>query len=368
MAANNHAGDFIRAVENQRNQDAKKLIRFLTPGSLLQGLEIANEQDNQDLVIDILTALDHPENQSLSNSSFSRDEDEASGESSSTQPMPTVCRMADSEFDKYAIDLSQPIGVGGFGKVYRATYNKSVDVAVKITQKGQLQEKDFNNLKRECEILSQLHHPNIVALYGGHEDALNFYWFMELLTGGEVFELFTKPEHQSRVGIREARHFFVQMVEAVRFCHHHNVVHRDIKLENVLLRRPLERIEEAEICLVDFGLATFQREPGAPLYDMVGSPYTIAPEILEAKPYSGRRADVWSLGVCLAIMANRYSPFWGDSLVEIFDQIKFKEPRIRPDLSLNLTELIKMMLIKDPYKRPTIDEVSIHPWMWIGRR
>ncbi|KAL7859497.1 hypothetical protein SRHO_G00146440 [Serrasalmus rhombeus] len=136
---------------------------------------------------------------------------------------------------------------------------------------------DRAHIKREIEIISSLSHSNIIQIYEVFESREKIVMVMEYASGGELYENIQK---KGRLTEEEARHFFSQITSAVLYCHKNSVVHRDLKLENVLLDQDLN------VKLADFGLSN-QYQRGHFLETFCGSPLYASPEIINALPYQG---------------------------------------------------------------------------------
>ncbi|KAG4095780.1 kinase-like protein [Neocallimastix lanati (nom. inval.)] len=149
----------------------------------------------------------------------------------------------------------------------------------------------------------------------------------------------------------EARTIFKNILDAIQILHHHNIVHRDIKDENVLIN-----YETKEIQLIDFGSSTFY-EQDKKLSNFVGSYVFAAPEIIQGLTYEGPPQDIWSLGILLYTMIYKNTPF-NDYYEILRGKMKFPS-----GISKECQELILWMTNRDISKRPTIDDVLSHPWI-----
>jgi len=161
-----------------------------------------------------------------------------------------------------------------------------------------------------------------------------------------------------------------QLITAICYCHSNNIVHRDIKAENILIESTrIENIDgkEIELCeirLTDFSSArSFNRSKK--LTKKVGTPYYIAPEVLK-RSYN-EKCDIWSIGVLLFILLCGKPPFWGDSDKEIITNVEKGIPDKRPEewkyISPEAQNLIFEHLLKhDPHKRFSAADAIKHPW------
>lgn len=196
------------------------------------------------------------------------------------------------------------VGRGHYGVVRRGTRKTDgARVAVKtITKKRQVY---IEMMRNEISILSSLEHVNIIRLYDWFEDERQVHLVFELCTGGELFEPIA--DQNFRFTERQAARLVRKILEAVKYCHDRNIVHRDLKPENMLLS---SAGIESELKVIDFGLATHIK-PNEVLTRHVGTPYYIAPEVLE-KRYN-RACDLWSIGVITFTLLCGFPPFWGDT-------------------------------------------------------
>jgi len=244
-------------------------------------------------------------------------------------------------------------------KVVSTTNPKEVAACKSISKRKLLTPADVEDVRREVQILAHLSgHQNIVQLIECYEDAKEIHMVMQLCPGGELFDRIEDAGHFSE---KHAARVMKTMINVVNHCHSMNVIHRDIKPENFLLA---STEEESELVATDFGLSSFFRE-GDKLQEVVGSPYYVAPEVLQQQ--YNKAADVWSCGIVLYILLCGLPPFDGDSNVEIFTQILCSPLDLAsdpwPKVSTAAKELVKGMLQRDPAKRLTVQQVLNHPWM-----
>lgn len=153
----------------------------------------------------------------------------------------------------------------------------------------------------------------------------------------------------------EARRFFQQIIAGVEYCHHHGVVHRDLKPENLLLD------EEHNVKVADFGLSN-SMDDGTFLRTSCGSPNYAAPEVISGYLYAGPEVDVWSCGVILYALLCGSLPFDDESIATLFKKIKGGLYTLPTHLSELSRDIIPRMLVVDPLKRISIEEIRKHPW------
>ena len=156
-----------------------------------------------------------------------------------------------------------------------------------------------------------------MKLYDSFETENHLCFVMELCAGGD---LLSYVRMRKRLSETVAKYFFKQIALAIAYSHKNLVVHRDIKLENLLLD------EEGVLKLCDLGVSSRLETKDTLLNDQCGTPAYMAPEVyLNSKPYSGQAADIWSLGVCLYAMLFGLVPFKGKSMEELRNAVISQE-------------------------------------------
>ena len=247
---------------------------------------------------------------------------------------------------------------GGFSVVREGTpIGGGIKTAVKIIKKNDAGEEDLNLLQREIDIMSKLHHKNIIQLNEVFEDNEAIYLILELVTGGELFDQIVSRGSYSE---RDAAAICKQILEAVHYMHQNGIAHRDLKPENLLVSGP----DNEQIKVTDFGLSKDFGE--ATLSTSCGTPDYVAPEVLRGAPYDNS-VDIWSIGVITYILLCGFPPFYGNSDQEIFEKILKAEYDFPADswdpVSDDAKDFIKGILILNAAKRPTAAEALQHPWM-----
>jgi len=184
------------------------------------------------------------------------------------------------------------------------------------------------------------------------ETQTDIFCIMEYVPNGELFEYIVA---KGRLQEAEARSIFQQIVSGVAYCHLHMVVHRDLKPENLLMDG------EDRIKLADFGLSNTMRD-GKFLKTSCGSPNYAAPEVISGQLYAGPEVDVWSCGVILYAILCGSLPFDDENIRNLFRKIKGGIYTIPSYISKNAQDLIRQMLVVDPMRRITLDQVRSHSW------
>jgi serine/threonine protein kinase len=259
--------------------------------------------------------------------------------------------------DNYKLD--KVLGEGSFA-VVRKGIKKATneEFAIKIIDKTNLESDDQFALQSEVDILSQIDHPNIVKLHEIYDEKTRFNMVMELMTGGELFDRIVEKEHYSE---KEAADTIRPIVDAMRYCHSMGIAHRDLKPENLLYATT---DPNSIIKITDFGLAKVINNEL--MMTACGTPGYVAPEILEGKGYDVA-VDYWSIGVIIYVMLCGFPPFYEDSNEKLFEMIKtgtFEFPSPQWDvISDYAKDLVKKLLVVDPYKRLNADQILKHPWI-----
>ena len=250
------------------------------------------------------------------------------------------------------------IGKGSFGRVYLGLQKLTNRlVAIKCLEKEFIKEDSSKRkIKSEIEILNLVHgHPNIIKLLEVFENSKFVFFVMEYAANNDLLQLLKEKKQLEE---DEARIFFYQIASGVRQCHRKGVVHRDIKLDNIL-------IDENNICKIcDFGVSRKMR-PNELVNEQCGTPAYLAPEIISDKGYKNFSVDIWSLGVLLYCMISGQMPFRADTketLNQLILEAHFEYPiDIIP--SEDLKDLISKMIERDPDRRITIEGIFQHNWL-----
>ena len=269
------------------------------------------------------------------------------------------------------------IGQGAFGKVNLGLNVLSGRVvAIKSFNKKNFDmNSDFiKKIIYETNLMKKLNHKNVTKILEMFEDDKYILIIMEYINGGNLFSFVKKRRKLSE---KISKFLFKQIILGLQHIHSHNIVHRDVKLENILI----DLNNTIKIC--DFGIGRVLSNPNDDLlYDQCGTPMYMAPEILfssKEKGYKGFPIDIWSAGIALYIMLSGTLPFSvkkEDSLLD-FDNnnknkkknlalkqaIMFSEPKKIEKISSNAKNLLHGLLNKDPNKRLTIEQILNHPWL-----
>lgn len=206
---------------------------------------------------------------------------------------------------------------------------------------------------REGALGRLLFHPHICRLYEMVPMTNHYYMLFEYVEGGQLLDYIVS--HGS-LNEKYARKFARGVASALDYCHRNNVVHRDLKIENIMIN------QKGDIKIIDFGLSNLY-SPQSLLKTYCGSLYFAAPELLSAKPYTGPEVDVWSFGVVLYVLVCGKVPFDDPVVSVLHEKIKRGNVEYPSFISRDCVSLLSRMLVVDPTKRATLQEVIQHPWM-----
>uniref|UniRef100_A0A671QP11 Serine/threonine-protein kinase D3-like n=1 Tax=Sinocyclocheilus anshuiensis TaxID=1608454 RepID=A0A671QP11_9TELE len=259
----------------------------------------------------------------------------------------------------YQIFADEVLGSGQFGIVYGGKHRKTGrDVAIKVIDKMRFPTKQESQLRNEVAILQNLHHPGIVNLECMFETPERVFVVMEKLHG-DMLEMILSSE-KSKLPERITKFLVTQILVALRHLHFKNIVHCDLKPENVLLASA-EPFPQVKLC--DFGFARIIGEKSF-RRSVVGTPAYLAPEVLRSKGYN-RSLDMWSVGVIIYVSLSGTFPFNEDE--DINDQIQnaafMYPPTPWKEISAEATDLINNLLQVKMRKRYSVDKTLSHPWL-----
>ncbi|DAZ93133.1 TPA: hypothetical protein N0F65_009709 [Lagenidium giganteum] len=258
------------------------------------------------------------------------------------------------------------LGVGGNGVVKQLSDKRTGQrFAVKVVDASKFKNREA--VVQEVEILrnitNNIKHPHLVQIHKVYEEHEKIYVILQLCSGGELYDRIVQRGKYSEA---DAANIMKQLMSALHALHEHNILHLDIKPENILFDTA---DDDAKIILTDFGLARMVNGTKNPLQEgqsMAGTIGYIAPEVITSHIYSPA-ADVFSAGVILFILLVGYPPFYGDTEVEILLKIARGDYQFHPDdwahVSDNAKDLVTRMLTVRAQDRITIPEIMAHPWI-----
>ena len=262
--------------------------------------------------------------------------------------------------------IKKLLGVGSYGRVFLAQNIYTLEyIAMKEIPKTAEDLLTDSEIMDEIEILKNLDHPDIVRIMEFYNTEENYYIINEYCSGGELFDQINKRFSETQIAV-----MFRQILSGLAYLHSNNIIHRDLKLENILIKEVEKSKETNEdlfvLKIIDFGTAKiFDKTKKAKA--IVGSSYYIAPEVLNKK--YNNECDLWSAGVILYMFIVGHAPFDGKNDKEIMEKVKkgnfLKNEERWIKASNEVKDLINKLLIYEPEKRLTAFEALKHPWFKI---
>lgn len=261
------------------------------------------------------------------------------------------------------------LGQGTFGIVVKAMdlrTDPSLEVAIKLLPRGDIVKSYKTYVKREIENQSRLRHPLIITIKEVFLTPGHLAIAMEYAQGGDLFNYTLGHRPMGRLAEQQARWIFQQLIIGLDYCHSRGIANRDLKLENLLLDRDGHDGTRPLLKICDFGYSKHEMNSSAK--SGVGTPAYMAPEVILAdNHYDGKRADIWSCGIILyAILFGRYP----------FDA---REPRFarkivtanyvvpsHPQVSTECLDILRRVLVADPQRRISMEEIKTHKWFTRG--
>ncbi|KAI0030700.1 kinase-like protein, partial [Vararia minispora EC-137] len=267
--------------------------------------------------------------------------------------------LAGKSVDGGALQLVDVLGSGGFGVVYHATGvakdGSNRQFAVKVVAKRFRKSQRHMQL-RELEFHSRVsEHPSIVTFHRSFSDSQHLFFVFDACLGGDLFTAITEKALYF-YNDRLTKKAFVQIIDAVQFCHSKGIYHRDLKPENILCS-----LDGSRLYLTDFGLAT---ESNVSSTFGIGSSFYMSPECLrkdlKLDSYCPRYSDVWALGMILINMTTGRSPWRSATCSDECFATYLHEPeflRTMLPLSKAACGLVRRILVLNPLSRISLDEM-----------
>ena len=251
------------------------------------------------------------------------------------------------------------LGNGAYGKVrlYRDRNYKELLFAIKTLKKEGIPQYQFNLLKSEVNILSNLDHPNIVKYFGVFEDDYYVHIVMEYLKGYDLYKIISLKKYTG-FDEKDMCEIIQQLLKALSFIHSQNIIHRDIKPENILFAN---KRNYSTLKLIDFGLATYSKKDTK----SVGTPYYMSPEIIDG--HSVPQSDIWSVGIIVYLMLTGKYAFQAKEGENLYEKIKNNEIDMEPlnesECSEEAKDFIVKCLKKNYQERMTTSQCLEHAWI-----
>jgi serine/threonine protein kinase len=274
--------------------------------------------------------------------------------------------------------LEQPLGKGSFGQVYLSRFKDDNTIyATKVYNREKLEGTEaMKYLTDEIVIMNELQHPNIVKFADVKKTKKHFYIVMEFCNGGELEKALEKYQLKYGKPFSEeiVQHLMRQIIDAIKYIHNLNIIHRDIKTENIMVNFENEvdqinlNMMNAKAKLIDFGISCYTKKGLA--YTVLGNPKGMAPMILNAyhnnKHYTqgyDEKADIWSLGsLCYELLLG-HTAFNAESFDELVNKVENGTYNIPTNLSKEVVSFLNGMLQYDPKKRYSANQLANHPFL-----
>lgn len=250
------------------------------------------------------------------------------------------------------------LGKGGFAKCYEMIdLNTNVVYAGKIIPHSRIAKRNQKlKILREVELHKDLKHKHVVEFHSYFEDNENVYIILENCPRKSLVHVLKNRKYLTE---EEVRYYVKQLIEGVKYINKKNIIHRDLKLGNMLLN------ENMNVKIADFGLATRVRHEGEKKMTVCGTPNYIAPEVLQKKGHSFE-ADIWAIGcITYALLVGR-PPFETSTLKETYLRITSNTYTIPSNISLTAKRFITKCLQPQPDQRPSIDEILFDDFFTSG--
>ncbi|XP_071081984.1 serine/threonine-protein kinase Nek4-like [Haliotis cracherodii] len=261
--------------------------------------------------------------------------------------------MSLDEFDKMKV-----VGKGSYGEVWLVRHRKDrKQYVLKKMNLSRASKRERTSAEQEAKLLSKLKHPNIVSYKDSFETREGYlYIAMQYCEGGD---LYTKLKEQKCVLLdeRQVVEWFVQIAMAMQYMHERNILHRDLKTQNIFLTK------SKIIKVGDLGIARVLDSSNDMATTLIGTPYYMSPELFSNKPYN-HKSDVWALGCCVYEMATLKHAFNAKDMNSlVYKILRGKMPAMPKQYCTELTSLIKLMLHQDPDKRPSVNRILRDPYI-----
>ena len=278
------------------------------------------------------------------------------------------------------LTLIKGLGKGAFGEVYLTSKQGSQEkfATKKIDKKYAANPKAKKYIDNEIKILKEIDHPNIIKLYDVKENNQNYYLVMEYCNGGGLSDCLEYHIKQFRKPFSEeiVQYLMKQIVSGLRYLHGKHILHRDIKLDNILVKfdseedRQKKNMLKAKVKIIDFGFARYL-DPKQLAFSTLGSPINMEPGILRklnrmenSRDYGyDEKADIWSLGtICYEMLIGKCT-FDAGSMKELLGKVESGNYLLPTTLSKEAASFLNGMLQYDPKKRLTAERLSCHKFL-----
>ncbi|KAJ4710419.1 Protein kinase [Melia azedarach] len=258
--------------------------------------------------------------------------------------------------------LGDEIGKGAYGRVYKGLDLENGDfVAIKQVSLENIAQEDLNIIMQEIDLLKNLNHKNIVKYLGSLKTKTHLHIVLEYVENGSLANIIKPnkfgPFPESLVAV-----YIAQVLEGLVYLHEQGVIHRDIKGANILTTK------EGLVKLADFGVATKLTEADLNTHSVVGTPYWMAPEVIEMSGVCAA-SDIWSVGCTVIELLTCVPPYYDlQPMPALFRIVQDEHPPIPDSLSPDITDFLRQCFKKDARQRPDAKTLLSHPWIQNCRR
>ncbi|KAG4386675.1 hypothetical protein AAZX31_11G100000 [Glycine max] len=258
--------------------------------------------------------------------------------------------------------LGDEIGKGAYGRVYKGLDLENGDfVAIKQVSLENIAQEDLNIIMQEIDLLKNLNHKNIVKYLGSSKTKSHLHIVLEYVENGSLANIIKPnkfgPFPESLVAV-----YIAQVLEGLVYLHEQGVIHRDIKGANILTTK------EGLVKLADFGVATKLTEADVNTHSVVGTPYWMAPEVIEMAGVCAA-SDIWSVGCTVIELLTCVPPYYDlQPMPALFRIVQDEHPPIPDSLSPDITDFLLQCFKKDARQRPDAKTLLSHPWIQNCRR
>ncbi|KAG0501792.1 hypothetical protein HPP92_001864 [Vanilla planifolia] len=278
----------------------------------------------------------------------------------SRQPATSHFRKSKTLCDKYM--LGDEIGKGAYGRVYKGLDLENGDfVAIKQVSLENIPQEDLNIIMQEIDLLKNLNHKNIVKYLGSLKTKTHLHIILEYVENGSLANII-KPNKFGPFPESLVPLYISQVLEGLVYLHEQGVIHRDIKGANILTTK------EGLVKLADFGVATKLNEADLNTHSVVGTPYWMAPEVIEMSGVCAA-SDIWSVGCTVIELLTCVPPYYDlQPMPALFRIVQDAHPPIPEGLSVDITDFLRQCFKKDAMQRPDARTLLQHPWIQNSRR
>ncbi|EFH60933.1 predicted protein [Arabidopsis lyrata subsp. lyrata] len=276
-------------------------------------------------------------------------------------------QMTSSQFHKSkTLDnkymLGDEIGKGAYARVYIGLDLENCDfVAIKQVSLENIGQEDLNTIMQEIDLLKNLNHKNIVKYLGSLKTKTHLHIILEYVENGSLANII-KPNKFGPFPESLVTVYIAQVLEGLVYLHEQGVIHRDIKGANILTTK------EGLVKLADFGVATKLNEADFNTHSVVGTPYWMAPEVIELSGVCAA-SDIWSVGCTIIELLTCVPPYYDlQPMPALYRIVQDDTPPIPDSLSPDLTDFLRLCFKKDSRQRPDAKTLLSHPWIRNSKR